>query len=312
MDWNLALLDDPKMEIRGWKWHHENGFDHVDFSSVHWYQLVTWCGFLDPENERKKIKFYFQYLYRVSQQVWDKLRNVCERSALRLQKKIVFCSKKLLFQPFLGTARNDNGFLSHFSPISDNLLNKLLHKIIEEKLPKNSIFIFAVQKKGWKSNFMEQNTFFRKIRNLRLQTSELQNITFSLSQTCWDTLYLRISICFKLFFTDNVAWSRILFFNSNSFSDPTKQDVFAVIKVLKSKLTFFLLSPVLNYNLLGLKKSEKCFLPSSSTSAMMASKASFWTLKPIISRMLSTVEDWTTPSLQNPLKHFISTANKNI
>ena len=36
---------------------------------------------------------------------------------------------------------------------------------------------------------MEQNTFYRKIRNLRLQTSELQNITFSLSQTCWDTLY---------------------------------------------------------------------------------------------------------------------------
>ena len=28
--------------------------------------------------------------------------------------------------------------------------------------------------------------FFRKIRNLRWQTSELQNIT---SQTCWDTLY---------------------------------------------------------------------------------------------------------------------------
>ena len=61
--------------------------------------------------------------------------------------------------------------------------------IIGEKLPKNSIFIFAVHKKGSKSNFMEQNTFFRKIRNLRWQTSELQNIVFSLSQTCWDTLY---------------------------------------------------------------------------------------------------------------------------
>ena len=36
---------------------------------------------------------------------------------------------------------------------------------------------------------MEQNTFFRKIRNRRWQTSELQNIVFSLSQTCWDTLY---------------------------------------------------------------------------------------------------------------------------
>ena len=40
-------------------------------------------------------------LYRVSQQVWDTLRNVWERSELRLQKKIVFCSKKLLFEPFL-------------------------------------------------------------------------------------------------------------------------------------------------------------------------------------------------------------------
>ena len=36
---------------------------------------------------------------------------------------------------------------------------------------------------------MEQNTFFRKIRNLRWQTSELQNITFCQSQTYWDTLY---------------------------------------------------------------------------------------------------------------------------
>ena len=62
--------------------------------------------------------------------------------------KFVFCSKKLLFEPFLLTAKNEYGFESHFSPISDNLLNKLLHKIIEEKLPKNSIFIFAVQKKG--------------------------------------------------------------------------------------------------------------------------------------------------------------------
>ena len=39
---------------------------------------------------------------------------------------------------------------------------------------------------------MEQNTFFRKIRNLRWQTSELQNITFCQSQTCWDTLYTLI------------------------------------------------------------------------------------------------------------------------
>ena len=61
-------------------------------------------------------------------------------------KKFVFRSKKLLFQPFLKTAKNENGFLSNFSPISNNLLNKLLHKRIGAKLLKNSIFIFAVHK----------------------------------------------------------------------------------------------------------------------------------------------------------------------
>ena len=75
-------------------------------------------------------------------------------------KKIVFCSKKLLFQPFLKTAKNENGFLSNFSPIFINLLNKLLHKTIGTKLLENSIFIFAVHKKGSKSNFLEQNTNF--------------------------------------------------------------------------------------------------------------------------------------------------------
>ena len=39
---------------------------------------------------------------------------------------------------------------------------------------------------------MEPNTFFRKFRNLRLQTFELQYITFSLFQTCWDTLQKKI------------------------------------------------------------------------------------------------------------------------
>ena len=49
-------------------------------------------------------------------------------------KKFVFCYKKLLFQPFLRSAKNDNGFVSNFSPISNNLLNELLHKIIGEKV----------------------------------------------------------------------------------------------------------------------------------------------------------------------------------
>ena len=33
------------------------------------------------------------------------------------KKKFVFRSKKLLFQPFFWTVKNDNGFLSNFSPI---------------------------------------------------------------------------------------------------------------------------------------------------------------------------------------------------
>ena len=63
-------------------------------------------------------------------------------------KKFVFCSKKLLFQPFLKTAKNGNGILSNVSPISYNLLNQLLNNTIGAKLLKNSIFILAVHKKG--------------------------------------------------------------------------------------------------------------------------------------------------------------------
>lgn len=50
--------------------------------------------------------------------------------------------------------------------------------------------------------------------------------------------------------------------------------------------------------------------PSSSTSLMMSSSAVFCTRSPIICRMSDTVSTFTTPSLQKPLKHFISTENK--
>ena len=75
----------------------------------------------------------------------------CTQKCLRAKrasftKKFVLCSKKLLIQPFLKTAKTENGFLSNFSPISNNLLNKLLHKTIGAKLLKNSIFNFAVDK----------------------------------------------------------------------------------------------------------------------------------------------------------------------
>ena len=84
--------------------------------------------------------------YWVSQQVWNQLRNVCERSEHRLQKKIVFRSKKLLFQPFLKTAKIENGFLSKFSPISNNLLNKSLHKIMEKSCFKKPLSILQLRK----------------------------------------------------------------------------------------------------------------------------------------------------------------------
>ena len=77
-------------------------------------------------------------------------------------KKIVLCSKKLLFQPFLWTARKDSGFLSHFSPISDNLLNKLLHKIIGEKCLKIPFSFLQFAKNAEKGIFWCRIHFFVK------------------------------------------------------------------------------------------------------------------------------------------------------
>ena len=54
---------------------------------------------------------------------------------------------------------------------------------------------------------MEQNTFLRKIRNLRWQTSELQNIVFGLSQTCWDNLYVIFVGALRI-------WHNFLYMNS--------------------------------------------------------------------------------------------------
>ena len=44
-------------------------------------------------------------------------------------------------------------------------------------------------KKAKKSNFLEQNTFFRIFREIRSQASKHQNIAFNPFQTCLDTLY---------------------------------------------------------------------------------------------------------------------------
>ena len=87
-------------------------------------------------------------MYWVSQQVWNQLRNVCKQSKHRLQKKVCIMLLKIAFSAFFVNCKIKNGFFSNFSPISNNLLNKLLHKIIGEQLLKNSIFNFAVHKKG--------------------------------------------------------------------------------------------------------------------------------------------------------------------
>ena len=71
-------------------------------------------------------------------------------------------------------------FFSTFVPIilCSNLFSELL--IIGEKLPKKSIFNFAVHKQGLKSNFLEQNTFFPNRSSLRSQASKHQKIAFNL------------------------------------------------------------------------------------------------------------------------------------
>ena len=110
------------------------------------------CGGMDP-------------WYRVSQHVWNRLNvlfwtsEVCKQSELRFGKKRI-CSKKLLFKPFLWTTKMKMEFFSIFVPIvlCINLSSKF-HEI-GEKLLKNPFSVLAVFKKGWKSNFLEQNTNF--------------------------------------------------------------------------------------------------------------------------------------------------------
>ena len=95
---------------------------------------------------------------------------VCKRR-LRILWKNVFCSKKLLFDPFLWTAKMIMEFFGNFSPII--LCSDLLGKLFEigGKLLNNPLSFLAVYKKGWKSNFLEQNTIFScKRSSLRSQT----------------------------------------------------------------------------------------------------------------------------------------------
>ena len=54
-----------------------------------------------------------------SNKIWIR-SEIFASEASNVYKKIEFRSKKMLFQPFWWTARNENGFLSNFSPISWN------------------------------------------------------------------------------------------------------------------------------------------------------------------------------------------------
>ena len=72
-------------------------------------------------------------------------------------KKIVFRSKKLLFQPFFLNCKNENGFLKQrFS----NWQNKLLHKTIESGCFKKAFSFCSWRKKAEKENFWSEILFF--------------------------------------------------------------------------------------------------------------------------------------------------------
>ena len=151
---------------------------------VSWFLLSWWCIFLCVQ----KIMHILLY-YRVSQQVWNGLKTMfwysdaCERSELRFGKN-VFCSLKLLFQPFLWTAKLKMEFLSNCSPIilCSNLFSRLLE--IGEKLLKNPFLILQFTKKAEKAILRSIiQTFFCKRCLLCLQTF------LSWFQTCWDTWY---------------------------------------------------------------------------------------------------------------------------
>ena len=116
--------------------------------------------------EKCKVKNEKLRDYRVYQQVWNRLKamfwysEAYERSELFFAK-IVFCSKKLLFQPFLWTASNENGIFSNFAPIvlCSNLFSELLK--IGEKLLKIPFSILQFTKKAEKAILRSRiQTFF--------------------------------------------------------------------------------------------------------------------------------------------------------
>ena len=127
-------------------------------------------------------------MYWVSQQVWNRLRTVCVQSEFSFTKKYVLCSIKLLFEPFFANCEIKNGFLSNFSPITNNLLNKLLHKTIGEKFLKIPFSFLQFTKNGSKAILWSTIHISSKNRNFRKRCSLRSKTYLSLFQTCWDTL----------------------------------------------------------------------------------------------------------------------------
>ena len=76
------------------------------------------------------------------------------KASIVYKKKFVFCSKKLLFKAFFYELQKCYWL---FKAIFLHLLNKLLHKTNCSKKP---FSFLQFSKKGLKSNFLEQNTFF--------------------------------------------------------------------------------------------------------------------------------------------------------
>ena len=132
--------------------------------------------------------------YRVSQHVWDRLNaifwssEVCQQ-ILRILRKNVFCSIKLLFKPFLWTAKRPMEFLGNFFQkfyVVIYLVNCLK---LEKSGFKIHFHFLQFTKKAQKAILWSRIHFFCKRSSLRSQTF------LSVSQTCLDTLYLCISWC---------------------------------------------------------------------------------------------------------------------
>ena len=97
-------------------------------------------------------------------------------------KKIVFRSKKLLFQPFLKTAKNENGFLSNFTPISDNLINKLLHQTLEQSCLRIPFSFLQFKKKAKNAIFWSKIHFFRNVARFARKLLSIRTLLLTYSK----------------------------------------------------------------------------------------------------------------------------------